>query len=361
MPQQQIPILRLDSLIFDVLVLLPLFLPSYNELISLSSTCRSLRGVFGIVTIGHLKAIINTPESYLQPHPHMITYYQARSLNRWARQSTENMARLSGAIHKGPTNLANLAIIHNGPLKPQDLRRFDHIHRTNIKPCAEYFAYQLITWLLFPVDIMVNETEMCRAQANWLIWCDLFAPDPLFSITTQVEGEENSTESLLSQNSLNLPPIPRYDRQAQPGLKDIPAEMACDWMRYCAPRPRPNELRYDVAFLEMIDDYLRERNEFDPWLGSGFIENLNPALDNWTTGIFYVLQNCGMDTLMQCLYLPDTELIRMPRRVRQSIQWFRSTAASEPWEHGVSMKDHRENWCAIHYSVWGKQSIGISI
>jgi hypothetical protein len=355
--------LRLSNLGYDVLRNLPFFLHSFDDLLALYNTSRRFRQIYSEFSAAYLQLIIDMPRSFLQPHPQTLTFYQSRSLNHWARVSDQNTQLLHDAVRRGPLELLRLALRHNANVYTMEhLLRIEDLHRNALKPCAEYCFFQMAAGYQLPLGSdEFHLLNMYRAQANWLIWCDLFAPDPLFLLGYQMNGEPTSSHLSNAMNPASntepltsrIPPVPIYDETSQNHLlQDIPAEVITDWMRICTPAPEPGLLRYDKTLLEIMDSHLKQRFDVDPWLGPQNLENMSHALMDWESGTFFALQNCGIDTLAQCLYHPETALVELPRRIRDCIQWFRTTAELEPWVQGMRIDDHRYDWGTIYSMVW---------
>ncbi|KAF7301265.1 hypothetical protein MIND_00691300 [Mycena indigotica] len=115
--------LRLDTLPPELLLRLPYFVHSIEDILSLSSTCRVLYHTCANPSPHVIsKLVAESGRIFFRPHPHMLIAATARQLADWAIQHDERRFRLEEAIRGGVDKLLELAIDVVG-LTMDDIRR----------------------------------------------------------------------------------------------------------------------------------------------------------------------------------------------------------------------------------------------
>ena len=99
----------LTELPTDILVLLPSFLHSIDDLYSVISTCRTLQSVCYDENV-KLRPELNRRDGQylLQPHPHLLIAGTARQVGDWAVQTPENRTTFHNAVRQGVGGLLTL-------------------------------------------------------------------------------------------------------------------------------------------------------------------------------------------------------------------------------------------------------------
>ncbi|OBZ79304.1 hypothetical protein A0H81_00412 [Grifola frondosa] len=157
----------------DILASLPEYLDSLDDLHSLILTSRCLHTWTSNPTPSVVRSLATTPESGIQPYPHVFIAVKARALADWAIQSPENRNRLSTAITTGgPVRLCDLALSIS-PLTLDDLAFLRITCITVLEPA--------ITILKGKCDVSsVDDSLFPRCHnitlsvINFWIYCDLF-------------------------------------------------------------------------------------------------------------------------------------------------------------------------------------------
>ncbi|KAJ7481568.1 hypothetical protein FB451DRAFT_1236432 [Mycena latifolia] len=120
-----------DTLPFELLADLPHFSHSIEELLSLSSTCRTLyRACANPVPKEVLRLAAGSGRIFFRPHPHILIAATARQVADWAVQDDDRRYQLELAIHGGVDKLLELALDVAG-LTMDDIRRL-HAYKCDV-------------------------------------------------------------------------------------------------------------------------------------------------------------------------------------------------------------------------------------
>ncbi|KAJ6620731.1 hypothetical protein B0H10DRAFT_2020314, partial [Mycena sp. CBHHK59/15] len=123
--------LRLDTLPPELLLGLPQYLYSIEDLHSLFSTCRTLYRTCSNPDPKYiLRLAANSGRVFFRPHPHLLIAATARQVADWAVQSDDRRALLEVAVQGGVEKLLELAIDVAG-LTLHDIRK---MHADVINP-----------------------------------------------------------------------------------------------------------------------------------------------------------------------------------------------------------------------------------
>nr|GAT49266.1 predicted protein [Mycena chlorophos] len=188
--------MSLDSLPPELLMKLPYFLDSIEDLLTLSSMSRTLYRTCANPppkVISQLAA--NSGRVFFRPHPHLLIAATARELADWAVQSHENRVRLEESMHGGITTLLELAIDVVG-LTMEDIRRLWRFKFNVLNPLDRQLDLAAGPATESPITVC-NDPE--TTLVSWVIYGELFhhsvelgytpndllvnRPQPLSSIT----------------------------------------------------------------------------------------------------------------------------------------------------------------------------------
>ncbi|KAI0546359.1 hypothetical protein F4679DRAFT_557703 [Xylaria curta] len=125
------------SLPQDILILLPEYLHTIEDLINTASTCRRLRACMATATP---KAILRLAAAqsriFFRPSPHFLATATARQLGDWARESDANEQELAEKMQEGIEGLLELALDHCG-LTLERIRELHLLRFSLINPVAD--------------------------------------------------------------------------------------------------------------------------------------------------------------------------------------------------------------------------------
>ncbi|KAF7296507.1 hypothetical protein HMN09_01057500 [Mycena chlorophos] len=163
--------MSLDSLPPELLMKLPYFLHSIEDLITLSSMSRTLYRTCANPPpkiISQLAA--NSGRVFFRPHPHLLIAATARGLADWAVQSHENRARLEESMHGGVNTLLELAIDVVG-LTMEDIRRLWRFKFNVLNPLDRQLDLAAGPATGSPITVC-NDPE--TTLVSWVIYGELF-------------------------------------------------------------------------------------------------------------------------------------------------------------------------------------------
>lgn len=124
---QAIQVMQLLDLPTDLLVALPFYLDSVNDLYSLITTCRSLH-----ITCHATKASLplrpreQDGQYSVRPYPHLLIAGAARQVGDWAVQSIENRNAFHSALMRGIGGLLELSV-NVGRMNLAEMQRLHRI------------------------------------------------------------------------------------------------------------------------------------------------------------------------------------------------------------------------------------------
>ncbi|OBZ79650.1 Histone deacetylase RPD3 [Grifola frondosa] len=158
----------LIDLPIDVLISLPGYLDSLDDLHSLILTSRCLYRTASNPTPSVLRSLVESPDSDIHPYPHILIAVKARALADWAVQSSENRAKLFVTIAiGGPMGVLELAL-SIFPLTLADLTCIYSAFATILNPAIDILETMEVDEELAPC----NDVEL--SVVNYWIYCDLF-------------------------------------------------------------------------------------------------------------------------------------------------------------------------------------------
>ncbi|KAJ7094062.1 hypothetical protein B0H15DRAFT_748923, partial [Mycena belliarum] len=112
-----------DTIPFELLADLPHYLHSIEDLLSVSSTCRTLyRACTNPTPNDVLRLAAQSGRIFFRPHPHILIAATARQVADWAVQADERRYALELAVQGGVEKLLELALYVAG-LTMDDVRR----------------------------------------------------------------------------------------------------------------------------------------------------------------------------------------------------------------------------------------------
>ena len=162
----------LDRLPYCLLQSLPGYVHTLPDLRSLILTSSILHTCCGFPTPQQLLRLAISPETHLQPYPHLLLAVKARALSAHSVKSARNLAQLHIAIKNGPEAVLNLAL-KISPLRKEDLQNL-HEARQVIDELADIMEPEC--------GPSSEENEMitvCNnvslALINYWIYCELFS------------------------------------------------------------------------------------------------------------------------------------------------------------------------------------------
>ena len=129
--------MELTSLPIEILHLLPHHLANLEDLVSLSSTCRTLHSICSATspkTILWLAAA--SSRIFFRPDPHFLVAATVRQVSDWALLNHENTQTLRQAMQGGIYCLLNLCILQ-AQLSMDDIRRLHATRFTLINPISD--------------------------------------------------------------------------------------------------------------------------------------------------------------------------------------------------------------------------------
>ena len=128
--------MSLISLPTDILITLPSYLHSIDDLYSLISTCRRLRQACQDEKI-RLKPDLRARDDKqpLQPYPHLLIAGTARQVGDWAVQSVANRSRFHDAVSRGITGLYQLCV-DIARMSLQDMRELHKVRQSVLAPLS---------------------------------------------------------------------------------------------------------------------------------------------------------------------------------------------------------------------------------
>ncbi|KAK8011080.1 hypothetical protein PG990_010045 [Apiospora arundinis] len=99
------------SLPQDILVQLPDYLHTIEDLLSVGTTCRTLRRAMdAALPATILRLAASQTRTFFRPSPHYLVMATARELGQWARESTANEQRFALCMQEGLDGLLKLAL-----------------------------------------------------------------------------------------------------------------------------------------------------------------------------------------------------------------------------------------------------------
>ncbi|KAI0860551.1 hypothetical protein F4860DRAFT_514722 [Xylaria cubensis] len=175
----------LISLPQDILILLPEYLYTIEDLMNTASTCRRLRACMATATP---KVILRLAAAqsriFFRPSPHFLATATARQLGNWARKSAANEQELAEKMQEGIEGLLEIAIDHCG-LTLERIRELHSLRFSLINPVANIIDqcvgkqwYQTTHfWDGGVDDAFTISAEPSETLFHLAMYGELFAPD----------------------------------------------------------------------------------------------------------------------------------------------------------------------------------------
>lgn len=129
--------MELLDLPMEILILIPNYLRNIEDLMSASSSCRTLRKAFsGADPRQILRLAVAASRIFFRPDPYFLIAATVRQVSDWALQSEENTEALRKAFMGGVDGLYNLCIEKAG-LTMEEIRKLHAMRFTTLNPVAD--------------------------------------------------------------------------------------------------------------------------------------------------------------------------------------------------------------------------------
>ncbi|KAI1746723.1 hypothetical protein F4782DRAFT_523620 [Xylaria castorea] len=176
--------IRLLSLSLDILIILPEYLHTIEDLMNTASTCRALRAVMATATPKViLRLAVAQARVFFRPSPHFLATAAARQLGNWARESAANEKELAIKMGEGIDGLLDLALDHSGltmeRIRELHLLRFSLINPVTdiIDQCVGKQWSQTPNFWVTVDDAHTISAEPSETLFHLAMYGELFAPD----------------------------------------------------------------------------------------------------------------------------------------------------------------------------------------
>ncbi|KAI1084986.1 hypothetical protein F5B20DRAFT_567731 [Whalleya microplaca] len=180
----------MDSLVLlslprDILIQLPNYLHTIEDLMNVSSTCRSLYSCMGAATPNVILRLAAAQTNvFFRPSPYFLVAATARELGNWARRSEANEQELAVAMQEGADGLLDLALVQCG-LTLERIRQLHLMRFSIINPVADLIDKCVgAQWYSTPnfwsggvSDANTIDSDPPVSFFHLAIYGELFAPD----------------------------------------------------------------------------------------------------------------------------------------------------------------------------------------
>ncbi|KAH8161961.1 hypothetical protein CIB48_g6296 [Xylaria polymorpha] len=197
----------------DILILLPEYLHSIEDLMNTASTCRRLRACMATATPKViLRLAVAQSSVFFRPSPHFLATATARDLGNWARKSAANEREFAIKMQDGIDGFLELALDHCG-LTMERIRELHSLRSSLINPVediidkcvGQQWGHTPNFWGGGVDDAYTISAEPSETLFHLAMYGELFAPD---------------FEPILNQD---------------PNTRRISVETRLEFIKYCVP------------------------------------------------------------------------------------------------------------------------------
>ncbi|KAG9009519.1 hypothetical protein FRB93_005456 [Tulasnella sp. JGI-2019a] len=246
--------MRLVDLPREVLILVPYYLETLQDLHSLMLTCHVLHETTSFPNSQLLLRLACSPYTGLQPYPHLLLAVKSRQLADWAVTDDSHRTKLHDTIREGPESMLKLAL-QVSPLTVDDLRRLHAARYDVLIPLSEQMDTRYGPGAKLNKDWWTICENLVLSATNFWIYCDLF------------------------HHSLSAP-------YRSSNVTPLPAVMRRDWLKFCVPEERPRKERQSdrIDLFYFLHNICDETVKVLTGVGT---RTATPFTLRWVTRIFH--------------------------------------------------------------------------